>query len=392
MAFGRKLAMRGLRAAIFGLFGLALVACDIASGPVSQGPRINTGKPVRIALLVPAGSGQEQQDALADSLVKAARLAISDLGDVPIDLRVYATAGQAEQAANVARQAVSEGAKIIVGPLFAEAANAAGVAVAGKGINVLSFSNNTEIAGGNVFVLGNTFENTANRLVGYAARNGLRNIAVIARQNAAGELGTSAVVRAAARAGANFTGVATYEFTPQAVISAIPAIKSQVVESGSDAVVFTSDTAGALPVLAQLLPENGLRPDRIQFIGLTRWDIPAATLSQQGLQGGWFALPDRARYAGFTSRYTAAYGAPPHPLAGVSYDAIAAVGALLKSGESDALTRNKLTQPQGFIGVNGVFRLLSDGTNERGLAIAEIQDGAITIIDPAPRGFAAAGL
>ena len=38
------------------------------------------------------------------------------------------------------------------------------MAVAGAGVNVLAFSNNPDIAGGNVFVLGPTFQNTANRL------------------------------------------------------------------------------------------------------------------------------------------------------------------------------------------------------------------------------------
>jgi hypothetical protein len=58
-------------------------------------------------------------------------------------------------------QAVQDGAKIIIGPVFAQDAAAAGRAVAPRGINVLSFSNNTAVAGGNVFVLGNTFDNTA---------------------------------------------------------------------------------------------------------------------------------------------------------------------------------------------------------------------------------------
>jgi hypothetical protein len=37
---------------------------------------------------------------------------------------------------------VAEGAQVILGPVFAQEANAAGVAVAASGVNVLSFSNN----------------------------------------------------------------------------------------------------------------------------------------------------------------------------------------------------------------------------------------------------------
>ena len=42
-------------------------------------------------------------------------------------------------------------------------------------------------------------------------------------------------------------------------------------------------------------------------------------------------------------------------------------------------------------GVNGVFRLLPNGTTERGLAIAQIRNKEIVVLDPAPRSFAGAG-
>ena len=191
--------------------------------------------------------------------------------------------------------------------------------------------------------------------------------------------------------GANFTGSTSYDFTPDGVVGAIPTIKSQVTSTGTQALVFSSDSAGALPILAQLLPENGLGPATVQYMGLTRWDIPASTLATSGLQGGWFTMPGTNAMTAFKSRYNASYGASPHPLAGFAYDGIAAIGALLATGEADALTRTKLTRTDGFAGVNGVFRLLPDGTNERGLAIAEVRDGTAVIIDPAPRGFGGSG-
>jgi len=377
-----------LRLGALALMVPLLVACV---APANVGQRINPNKSVIVALLVPSGSGNPQQEALAKSLVNAAKLAASDIKGAKIDLKIYATAGNTAQAATVAKQAVADGAKIIVGPLFAQAANAAGVAVSGKNVNVLSLSNNTQIAGGNVFVLGNTFENTANRLVSYAARKGMRNVAAVAAKNAAGEIALDAVRKAAKRAGSNYTGSTSYVFSPDGVVSAVPSIKSQVKSTGTQALVFSSDSAGALPVLAQLLPENGLGPDSVKYLGLTRWDIPASTLNVPGLQGGWFTKPDTRAISAFRSRYASNYGANPHPLAGFAYDGIAAIGALLATGASDALTRSKLTRKDGFAGVNGVFRLLPDGTNQRGLAIAEVRGGQAVVIDPAPRGFGGSG-
>ena len=85
------------------------------------------------------------------------------------------------------------------------------------------------------------------------------------------------------------------------------------------------------------------------------------------------------------------HGMGRHPIAGLAYDGIAAIGALARAGRSDALTAAALTQPSGFVGVGGIFRLLADGTNERGLAIAEIRNNQVHVIDPAPRSFGAAG-
>ncbi|MCB1359970.1 MAG: ABC transporter substrate-binding protein, partial [Rhodobacteraceae bacterium] len=77
----------------------------------------------------------------------AARLAVADLSGVQIDLRVYSTQGDPAVAAQVARQAADEGARIILGPVHGAEAAAVGTAVAPDGLNVLTFSNNPAIAG-----------------------------------------------------------------------------------------------------------------------------------------------------------------------------------------------------------------------------------------------------
>lgn len=367
-----------------------LTACNTTIGS-NTGPTINTSKPVPVALLVPKGSGQSGDALLAQSLENAARLAIADLQGVQIDLRVYDTAGNAATAASAATTAVNDGARIILGPVYGEAANAAGLAVASRNVNVLSFSNNATIAGGNLFILGPTFNNTANRLTSYAARQGKGNMVVVHGNDVAGQLGRNAVQQAASGNGASVAATVSYELSQQDVINTVPAIRDQVRATGAQSLFLTSTTAGALPLLTQLLPETGVDPAQTQYIGLTRWDIPAQTLALPGVQGGWFALPDPVMAQRFRSRYEGAYGGAPHPIGGLAYDGIAAIGALVGAGKSDALTGAALTQGAGFQGVGGIFRLRPDGTNERGLAVATIQDKQVVIIDPAPTSFSGAG-
>ena len=366
-----------------------LTACE--DGTIGGGPSIDTSEPVPVALLVPAGSGQAGDANLARSLENAARLAIADLQNVNIDLRVYDTRGSSNTAAEVAQKAVSDGAKIIVGPFYSQATNSAGLAVLNNGVNVLSFSNNTSIAGGNVFVLGYTFDNTANRLVSFADRQGKRGMVVVHSNDTAGRLGQSAITNALGNSRVSNAGSIGYDRSQQGVLDSIPSIKATVDAAGADSIFLTATTAGALPLYSQLLPEAGVSPATTQYIGLTRWDIPAQTLDLPGVQGGWFALPDPSKAQAYRQRYNNTYGEAPHPNSGLAYDGIAAIAALVSQGRSNALTASALTQNAGFQGVGGIFRLRPNGTNERGLAVATIQNKQVVVIDPAPQSFSGAG-
>ena len=366
-----------------------LAGCVTATGPA---PQRGAGGAVQVALLIPSGSGQAQDELFGQNLENAARLAMADLSGVSIDLRVYRTAGDPALASALAKQAVDEGAQVILGPFYSEEANAAGLAVAASGVNVLAFSNNTAIAGGNVFVLGQTFDNTAQRLAQYAVRGGKANILIVHDQNVSGEVGRAAIERAVTAAGGRVAGVASYEFSQNGIVQATQGIVATTRSSGATALFLTADTAGALPLLSQLLVDNGIDRTATQFIGLTRWDIPASTLALPGVQNGWFALPDPGLQAQFQGRYQAAYGSPPVAVAGLAYDGIAAIGALARTSAGATISREALTQPAGFVGVSGVFRLLQNGTNQRGLAVATIREGQVVVIDPAPRSFAGAGL
>lgn len=367
----------------------ALAACD-ATLPTLGGPGQSGGGDgeIKVALLVPYGSNTPGDQGLARSLENAARLAVADLGG-SVEVKVYATAGRASTAAQVADQAIAEGADVIVGPLRSDAANAAAVAARDDGVNVLAFSNNTSIAGGNLFVLGNTFDNIANRLMRYAGSQGRSRVVVVYPQTPVGQIARGAIVRAASGTNVQIVGDGGFEFSQEGIAAAGPRIAATVRSTGANAIMLTDDSAGALPLLAELLPTSGVAPATTQYMGLTRWDVPPQTLALSGLQGGWFTLPDPALASRFRARYKAAHGNSPHPLAALAYDGVAAVGAL--ASKNQALSARNLTQSAGFAGVNGVFRLRSNGTIERALAVAQVTNSQVRIVDPAPKSFSRGG-
>ena len=127
-------------------------------------------------------------------------------------------------------------------------------------------------------------------------------------------------------------------------------------------------------------------------MGLTRWDVPGDRARLPQLQNGWFAVPDLARIAEFNRRYQAAFGETPHEFATLAYDGVSAVAASVRAGRSNAVTTAGLTRSGGFAGIQGSFRLLPDGSNQRQLAVATLRNGQLVIIDAPRASFRGAGL
>lgn len=383
-------AQRLRKVAVLGAAAAGLAACNVAAPIVGGGGGggVRGEGPTRVALLVPYGSARASDGTVARSLENAARLAAADLGG-SVTLEVYPTQGTASGATAAAQQALGAGAQVILGPLYADNAAAVGVAASASGVPVLSFSNNTGVAGGNVWVLGSTFENTADRLLRFAASQGRNRVLVTHASDAAGQVAAQAIAGAARGTGAQITGTVPYELSQAGVQAAVPVIAEQARNSASNAVFLTGNTAGDLPVVAQLLSEAGIGGEQFRYLGLSRWDIPTEALSLPALQGGYFTLPDPGPAGQFDARYRGAYGSAPHPLAGLAYDGMAAIGAIAANGQ--VVGRGTLTRRSGFAGTNGVFRLRGDGGNDRALAVAQIVNRQVQVVSPAPNSFGGFG-
>ena len=65
--------------------------------------------------------------------------------------------------------------------------------------------------------------------------------------------------------------------------------------------------------------------------------------------------------------------------------------ALARTAGANRFSDQVLTNPNGFSGVDGIFRFRDNGTNDRGLAVYEIGSGNARVVSPAPRSFTAGG-
>jgi hypothetical protein len=140
--------------------------------------------------------------------------------------------------------------------------------------------------------------------------------------------------------------------------------------------------AAALAALAAA----GIDQKSAQFIGTGVWDVPGIG-SEAMLRGAWYAAPDPARRADFERRFLATYGRPPNRLATLAYDGVALAAQLARLKPGGDFSAEAITNPNGWSGIDGIFRFLPDGRSERALAVIEVQSNRGVVVGPAPTSF-----
>jgi hypothetical protein len=135
------------------------------------------------------------------------------------------------------------------------------------------------------------------------------------------------------------------------------------------------------------LSAAGIDGRSAQFIGTGVWDVSNIG-ADAAARGAWYAAPDPARRADFERRFLATYGRPPNRLATLAYDAVALAGNLARLKPGGDFSAEAITNPNGWSGVDGVFRFLPDGRSERALAVIEVQSNRGMVVSPAPSTFA----
>ena len=126
--------------------------------------------PVKVALLIPL-SGPNAD--LGKSMLEAAQLALFQTGNDQLTLVPRDTGGTPDGAANAARAVIGEGAKLILGPLLAGEVDAVKAPAREASVPVLAFSTATQLAGGNIFLMGFLPKQEVVREVAFARERGL---------------------------------------------------------------------------------------------------------------------------------------------------------------------------------------------------------------------------
>lgn len=350
----------------------------------ANGRILGTG-PVRVAMLLPQ-SADGFGALAAENFINSASLALREFDSNTVNIVVKDTGGTETGAANAAREALAEGAEVILGPVFSKNVPQVAAIARPAGVPVITFSNSTDVGTRGVYVFGFTPEPGIDRVVRYAGSTGSRSFAALLPNNAFGTLAEASFRESVNRAGGRIASILRYDYgngEPAARAAEVGAVAA----SGQIDTIFIPDAGDVAPQLVsavkQAAPAAALR-----FIGSGQWDDPRI-FRDPALTGSLYPAPEREGYNQFAQRYNAAFGKPPIRLAGLGYDAASLVIILTQNFGAARFSEDTLTSTSGFKGlVDGGFRLDSSGRVSRALAVYEVTASGPRAVSPAPAVFA----
>ena len=337
---------------------------------------------VRVGLVLPL-SAQGNAGVAAQSMKNAAEMALAEFKSPNIQLLVKDDGGTPQGAQNGAQQAISEGAEIIIGPLFAQSVSAVGQVARARNIPVIAFSTDASVAGRGIYLLSFLPETDVRRIVDFAISRGKRSFAAMLPDNAYGAVVEAAFQQEVSRRGGRVLALEKYPLDANRMADVARRVAQAANQVDS---IFIPDGADAVPQVVQALAASGVNLKRDQLLGTGLWDDPRI-FSTAALDGGLYAAPESTGFRNFSGRYRARFGQDPVRTATLAYDAVALVAALVKTQGPQRFSEQVLTNPSGFAGIDGVFRFRPDGPNERGLAVMRVTPSGGQVVSPAPRSF-----
>lgn len=333
---------------------------------------------MRVALLLPLTGSRAK---LGQDMLASAQMSLFDHGSDQLELVIYDTQGDPEQARMVAQKALSEQAQLIVGPIFSQEVAAVRTVASQANVPILSFSNNQTVAGNQVFVLGFDPGEQIREIIAVAAAHNIRTLGALLPENAYGDLLQDALVQAAKENGVRIESVASYrpgtsDFSAQAIKLKDVPLQGLFIPEGGD----------TLKLMISSLLYNDVDLTQVKLLGTGQWDTPQ-TFTTDSIRGGWFVAPPPHKRAQFEQKFRAQFGHTPPRIATLAYDAMSLAAILSQTQQGTSLMLSELTQPRGFDGIDGIFRLNPNGLVERRLAVLEVANRGVRVISPAKSGF-----
>jgi branched-chain amino acid transport system substrate-binding protein len=371
----------------FTIAGIAMLMAGCQVIPKSAAPPPPAPTPEPSATALPADQGRHRialllpmtgdAGSVGQTVANATTMALLDTNSSNLRITTYDTAKGTDIAA---RQAVADGNKLILGPLLADSVPAVVAATRGTNIPAISFSNDTSVAGGNVFVMGHIPEQSIRRTVQYARSKGSNNFAALLPEGDYGQRSLSALENALRDYGGTLAARQSYSRGNTSIISAAGRLRTA---GGYDTVLIADGARFAMQAAGELQ-----RGTRARILGTDLWTGDASLAGSASMNGALFSAVSDQRFRRFSESYEARFGAKPMRVATLGYDAVLLTLRVARDWKVGRdFPQAQLYDAGGFLGVDGAFRFGRNGVIERALEVREVSGREVIEVDPAPQGF-----
>lgn len=389
---------------------------------LTQGAAAGTrySRELRVGLMVPlsgslAGIGQ--------NIMRAAQLATfqqpyENLRVFPIDSQSGLEAFNTLQSLQV---------DLVIGPLLAQTVNAIKDSANASHTPIIAFSSDRAVAGGEVRLISYSPAQQARMMARFAEQEGKIKLAALVPNTAYGKEALAAFKDEANKLGLNFMKEVFYDPSSKDLGTAMkslaqlkpPATPQQKERNRLEAeykkvgaamdpasfkrlkelrrqrtdkavtfeALFMPSAAESLPLITSQLVYNDIDSNSIYLLGTSQWDDPKALISKgEYMRNAFFPAPSRDAAEKFRTLYSQTYGAQPHPLAILGYDAISLAVSTLRDGTSFNLD-TALSPQTSYFGASGAFRFGKDNLAEHSYDILQITSDGFTRYKPSPDAF-----
>ena len=309
---------------------------------------------VKIGLLLPL-SGENKK--LGISIYHALEMALFETKSKNIQLVFKDSGDSLEKAIQAAIELEQEGIAILIGPIFAFQASEIRKNIS-EDIPIFSFTNDETVKKEGLWALGFSPKQQVVAIFNEMRFHSVTDISIIVPKNIYGDIVLQESRKASIINNIKINHMHRYDKKSKDFSKfSMTLNKENFIEDNGLLIVASGKQLKEISSRAQY---RGIDPKEIKFFGISGWNNHEI-LGEPALLGGYFVAPQQFSYETFVSRYFRLYDAVPNEISGLGYDILALLSVGLKNSKTTQQLITFLTNPTGFNGIFGFFKIDSNG-------------------------------
>lgn len=332
--------------------------------------QMQTEDSLKVGVLLPLSGSAKS---IGQGMQNAMFMALDDLQNDKLLLSFYDTKSTEEGAVEAIKKASEDEVKLILGPLISKSVEAISPIALSENIPVVSFTTSPQVLQRGIYSIGLLNGEQIERAVSYAQSQNKSRLVLLVPDNSNGLNILKSVMMSVKDKNISLVKVGFYD---QSSVDFSALINGLSEEKDFDTVLI-ADGGNRLKSMASMFAYNDLMYPDILFIGTSAWDN--TNLSKETiLYHGVYPMVSKSYGTYFTDKYKKTFNEQPINVYSVAYDSVLLASVL--SGKQHQNIEEALTSKNGFIGVNGYFKILPTGQSRHSLEMYEITSNGPRVI------------